>query len=454
MLELNDEVYLQICEEINKDLNWSFNDEFIEKKNKSNISYIGENQSEIWMVKFYYELDEIGIIKSTDKEVTDEIDYDFLSNKKICDLIGVDYIVDNNSLNNEEDIDDVNEGVDDTSPEVIKKKTSRKKKIKIEDDQIHQRIKTNKKAKKNSYIIFPVWILLSATLIYFDFNWTGWISFIISVIYIYSVVYQSPTDYNGAKLHLEKEEKSRLELEKSKLERIERKKREKELEEKRKKREKELEEKRKQKELRQLKINQEKTGFKLENTYVTFDKFEGTMIVSTNRGDYTMNHQSSHIYSYSFDMPIFRLTTTNDLWGSVVGVFDDKIRKYYLEFYFASKQWEMGMKYDTSGQPTCESSSLDIVVGSKKISQNEIIILKNDKDVSQMGKNTCLKVNQNFRFEVDIKFLEHMSKKNFEIRFSNFPNVFGKTNNWEFDVDMKNQLKFLIKSFISDMNQN
>lgn len=444
MLKLNNPVYLQICEEINKDLNWSYNDEFIEKKNKSHISYTGENQSEIWMLKFYYELDEIGIIKSNNKEVTDEIYYDFLSNEKICNLIGVDYIVDNNGLKNEEDSDDVNQGVDGTLPKVIKKKTSRKKKIKIEDDRIHQKINDNKKLKKNSYIIFPVWFLLSATLIYFDYTWTGWISIIISVLY-FLFAQGEPTDYDKVKLYLE-------ELEKDELERIERKKRKKELEEKRKKREKELEEKRKQKELRQLKINQEKTGFKLENTYVTFDKFEGTMIVSTNRDDYTMKHQSSHIYSYSFDMPIFRLTTTNDLWGSVVGVFDDKIRKYYLEFYFASKQWEMGMKYDTSGQPTCESSSLDIVVGSKKFSQNEIIILKNDKDVSQMGKNTCLKVNQNFRFEVDIKFLENMSKKNFEIRFSNFPNVFGKTNNWEFDVDMKNQLKFLIKSFVRDMN--
>lgn len=310
-------------------------------------------------------------------------------------------------------------------------------KIIIEDSKVKRRIRKNWVIKIISFFMFLISPFLSIwAYLFFDIGtrWeesTGFAYFLILlgiVLFIYSIYgLRRPVKFENIKKDLiKKEEDKRIAAEQ--------------------------ERKRIENEQKQLKINQDKTGFKLSNTYAYDDKFDLTTVVSTLRGDYKLKNQSCHLYTYEFDMPIFRLTTTNDLWGSITGVFDDKNKKYYLEFYFASKQWEMGHKFDSNKQPTCESSSLDIIVNSKKYSQKDVILMKNDKDISQIDKNTCIRVDQNFKFEVELKCLKEMASNEFEIRFSNFPNVFGKDNNWVFDENMKSEMKSLVNDFVNDMN--
>ena len=307
-------------------------------------------------------------------------------------------------------------------------------KIDITDKKVRKRIKSNRDQKILSVVIFPFWLLISIYVInnFSEWETLGYCSLLASVCYI-GYNYLLPTNFNKVKAELIKEEEERLE----KIEQ------ERQLAE--------LEKKRREEEERQFKINQERTGFKLINTYARYDKFDKIIIVSTHR-DYSFKNQSCHLYSYEFDMPIFRLTTTNDLWGSIVGVFDDESEKFYLEFYFKSKNWEMGHVFESNNQPNCKSSGLDILLNSEKYTQNTVELLKDDKDISQMGKNTCITVDQIFRFEVELNWLKQMAVEDFEMRFSNFPNVFGKSDYWEFDVNMKNQMKNLIQVFINDMS--
>ena len=83
----DDNTYLKVCKIINKNLNWSYNDDFTDEKFKG---FNGELGDEIWMVKFYYELKKIKIVKS--KLETDEIEeelFDFRSNEKICGILNI-----------------------------------------------------------------------------------------------------------------------------------------------------------------------------------------------------------------------------------------------------------------------------------------------------------------------------------------------------------------------------
>ena len=93
------------------------------------------------------------------------------------------------------------------------------KKIEISDSEVEKAIKSNKKFKRNSYWIFPIWFFISIVIISNEFYWVGWISLIISSFYFLAATLGSPTKFDEVKKDLIKKEKDRLdEIDKEKKE--------------------------------------------------------------------------------------------------------------------------------------------------------------------------------------------------------------------------------------------
>lgn len=83
------ETYLKVCEIINNKLKWYYIDDFEDEKFKG---FKGDSSTEIWMIKFYFELHKIGILKTMlGGEVEPEEFYDISTNKKICELLKIPY---------------------------------------------------------------------------------------------------------------------------------------------------------------------------------------------------------------------------------------------------------------------------------------------------------------------------------------------------------------------------
>ena len=201
MWRFNYNKYISICNEINKNLEWYHNDNCEEEDNGEKFKpFNGESEGIIWMVKFYYELETIGIIKSNNDE--EEI-FDYRSNKNICEILDIPF-----------------------KEKTSIKKTKKTNKIEISDYQVNEEIKSIKKVKRNSYWIFPSWFFISVVFISNEYYWIGWISLIISILYFLGVI-GSSTKFDEVKKVLIKKEQDRLNE-------IKRKEREKELEKKRK----------------------------------------------------------------------------------------------------------------------------------------------------------------------------------------------------------------------------
>ena len=83
------ETYLKVCEIINNKLKWYYTDDFEDEKFKG---FNGESGTEIWMIKFYYELKKIGILKTMlGGDVEPEELYDISTNKQICELLKIQF---------------------------------------------------------------------------------------------------------------------------------------------------------------------------------------------------------------------------------------------------------------------------------------------------------------------------------------------------------------------------
>ena len=76
------------------------------------------------------------------------------------------------------------------------------KKIEISDSEVEKVIKSNKKFKRNSYWIFPIWFFISIVIISNEFYWVGWISLIISSFYFLAATLGSPTKFDEVKKDL------------------------------------------------------------------------------------------------------------------------------------------------------------------------------------------------------------------------------------------------------------
>ena len=420
MWNFKNDKYILVCNEINKNLEWYYNDNWEEEVNGKNFkAFNGESEGIIWMVKFYYELKTIGIIKSNNDEVEEEEIFDYESNKNICEILDIPF----------------------KEKTTIKKtkKTKKTNKIEISDNQVNEKIKSNKKFKRNSYWIFPIWFFISIVIISNEFYWIGWISLIISILYFYGAITGSPTKFGEVKKDLIKKERDRLN------------------EIKRKEREKELERKRIEREKEQLKINQEKTGFKLSNTFLTEDKFDGTIIISTKRhyefksqniSNQIGVNQSINLYDNYFTMPSVRISKYKGLWCSVLMIQKDKSKEFFIEFHFRNENLTNSVNW--SSEPTCENSSIDILIGDEKYSQ-DIQLLENIKDENKRDITySNLKIKQTFRFQIDLQILKKIGRLSSKIRLSNFPNV-AKTEHWEFSPEMNRMVKTLVREFTSDM---
>ena len=226
------------------------------------------------------------------------------------------------------------------------------------------------------------------------------------------------------------------------------------------KKQREIEEKkRRQKEQQQFKINKEKTGFKLSNTFLTEDKFDGTIIISTKRYDKFKSknisnprgvNQSINLYDNYFTMPSVRISLYKGLWCSILMIQKNKSKEFFVEFHFRSENLTNSVNWNS--EPSCENSSIDILVGDEKFSQQNIELLENIKDENKRDITySKLYTKQTFRFKVDEQILKKIGKTNCNIRLSNFPHV-TKTNHWEFTTDMNNNIRGLIKDFLSDMS--
>ena len=88
MWNFSNDVYISVCNEIEKNLEWTFNDHFDDEKF---MAFNGKSDGEIWMVKFYYELEAIGIIKSKNNEVEEEEIFEYYLNKNICEILNIPY---------------------------------------------------------------------------------------------------------------------------------------------------------------------------------------------------------------------------------------------------------------------------------------------------------------------------------------------------------------------------
>ena len=88
MWNFSNDVYISVCNEIEKNLEWTFNDHFDDEKF---MAFNGESGGKLWMVKFYYELEAIGIIKSKNNEVEEEEIFEHNLNKNICEILNISY---------------------------------------------------------------------------------------------------------------------------------------------------------------------------------------------------------------------------------------------------------------------------------------------------------------------------------------------------------------------------
>ena len=420
---LDDSVLVSICEEIITGFSWSFLDHFEDEKI---IAFHTGSGDVIWMIKFYYDSETIGVIQSINGEVHEEEIFDYTTNNNICKILHI-------PLNEGQAIGD--------NSKSIKKKTTEHKKIEIPDSEIKNIIEKNKKNKKNSYKIAPSLLLVSLFLISNDWTWTGWILLLLTLFYFFDVK-SKPITQEAVKFDLIKKEKERLE----KVERE--------------KKERELERKRIEKQERAFKINQEKTGFKLSKTFLTEDKFEGTTIVSTIRYDKfksknTSNpwgvNQSINLYDSYFTMPSVRISLYKGLWCSILMIKKDESKKFFIEFHFRSENLTNSVSWNS--EPSGENSSLDILFGKEKFSQQKIEILLNEKEENKRDiTHSKLYIKQTFRFQVDEQTLNKMSQSNSQVRLSNFPNISKNGNHWTFSQDMNLEIKNLVRDFIGDMS--
>ena len=426
-------VLLTICDEINKDIDWSFLDHFDDDKF---FAFHGESDGIIWMIKFYYELETIGIIQSTNNEVGEEEIFDFKENKNICKILNIPF----------------KGGTTKNISNLTKKKVNSPKKIEILDAEIQKTLEKNKKDKKKSYKIIPALLLTSIILINIDWKWIGWILLITSLLY-FLYVRSIPLTHEDVKSDLIKKEKERLEkIEREERERVEKIERE--------ERERELERKRKEEQERQFKINQEQTGFKLSKTFLTEDKFDGTVIVSTiryskfkskNISDPWGVNQSINLYDSYFTMPSVRISLYKGLWCSVLMIQKEKLKEFFIEFHFRSENLTNSVNWNS--EPSCENSSMDILFGKEKFSQEKIQILLNDKEENKRDlTHSKLYLKQTFRFQIDEQILKKIGQTNCKIRLSNFPNVMTDSNHWEFSSDMSANVKNLVREFVSEMS--
>lgn len=421
-LALDKSVLISICEEINKDISWSFLDHFDEAKF---LAFHGESEGIIWMIKFYYDSETIGILESKNGDVDEELEFDYRSNNNICEILKIPF--------NEND-----------SIEIVSESTNGNKKkpkeIEIPDTEIQITLDKNKKNKRDSYKIAPALLLVSLILISNDWTWTGWILLISTAFYFFDVS-KKPLTPESVKSELINKEKERIEkIEKEK-------------------RELELERKRIEKQERVFKINQEKTGFRLSNTFLTEDKFDGTIIISTTRFNEfksrnTSNqrgvNQSINLYDNYFTMPSVRISLYRGLWCSVLMIKKDQTKEFFLEFHFRSENLTTGANWDS--EPSGENSTLDILFGKEKFSQGKIEILLNEKEENKRDiTHSKLYLRQTFRFQIDEQTLKKIGNSKSEIRLSNFKYMSKDSNHWTFSDEMNVNLKNLVRDFVEDM---
>jgi hypothetical protein len=103
MKKITQEQCLQIGKVIKPNLNWVWNDSF-DSDNPPFYAINGTGQNELWMMKFYYTLNQVKIINGNDDNF-EEIEIDFLNNKEILNILNVsDSVGLNNTTNPNEKI--------------------------------------------------------------------------------------------------------------------------------------------------------------------------------------------------------------------------------------------------------------------------------------------------------------------------------------------------------------
>ena len=124
------------------------------------------------------------------------------------------------------------------------------------------------------------------------------------------------------------------------------------------------------------------------------------------------------------------------------------IKDFFIEFHFRSENLTNSVNWNS--EPSCENSSINIIIGDEKLSQ-DIQLIENIKDENKRDiAYSKLRIKQTFRFQIDLEILKKMSSTTSKIRFSKFPHV-TKTENWEFSSGMNIMVQNLVTEFISDM---
>tara|TARA_B110000285_G_C14555846_1_gene351339 strand:- start:50 stop:451 length:402 start_codon:yes stop_codon:yes gene_type:complete len=129
----------------------------------------------------------------------------------------------------------------------------------------------------------------------------------------------------------------------------------------------------------------------------------------------------------------------------------EKLKEFFIEFHFRSENLTNSVNWNS--EPSCENSSMDILFGKEKFSQEKIQILLNDKEENKRDlTHSKLYLKQTFRFQIDEQILKKIGQTNCKIRLSNFPNVMTDSNHWEFSSDMSANVKNLVREFVSEMS--
>ena len=150
-LGLSDGVYISVCNEIEKNLEWTFLGTEVDGHEK-HMAFNGESDGEQWIVSFYYESEAIGIRKWKNNEFEEEEIFEYYLNKNICEILNMPYF---NSDSNSTEETGVNTSENSNYERTLsrindRKKTKSSKKNEISDSMVNAKMKSNKKLKSIS----------------------------------------------------------------------------------------------------------------------------------------------------------------------------------------------------------------------------------------------------------------------------------------------------------------